>query len=109
MHIEIHTCQCANCQQNADHPDQLLHHQINLLLSRLDEQQRRWYVALESIKLGRGGAELMNKITGMDHKTIRRGRQEFQMEMKGRPMERIRLEGGGRQKVEKKRLKSSGS
>ena len=31
------------------------HRQMNLLLSRLDEQQRRWYAAVESAKLGHGG------------------------------------------------------
>jgi len=29
-----------------------LHYQMNLFLSRLDEQQRRWYVALEAKKMG---------------------------------------------------------
>ena len=33
-------------------PDKRLHHQMNLLLSRLDEQQQRWYVALQANKLG---------------------------------------------------------
>ena len=44
----IHRCQCLVCQSLHEHPDQLHHHQINLLLSRLDEQQRRWFVAIES-------------------------------------------------------------
>jgi hypothetical protein len=43
---------------------------MNLLLSRLDEQQRRWYVALEARKLGHGGATLMSQITGMHVETI---------------------------------------
>jgi hypothetical protein len=77
---ETHQCQCVHCQQEESHPDQLHHRQINLLMSRLSEQQRRWYVALESIKIGRGGIELMNQITGMDQKTIRRGRKEFETE-----------------------------
>ena len=102
MSSEIHQCQCAHCQQEESHPDQLHHRQINLLMSRLNEQQRRWYVALESIKIGRGGIELMNQITGMDQKTIRRGRKEFETELKERPMDRIRVEGGGRQTVKKK-------
>jgi hypothetical protein len=36
-----HVCQCANCQSSGEHPDKKLHQQMNLLLSRLDEQQRR--------------------------------------------------------------------
>ncbi|MBV9577288.1 MAG: hypothetical protein JO057_01725 [Chloroflexi bacterium] len=30
------------------------HRQMNLLLSRLDEQQRRWYLSVESERLGWG-------------------------------------------------------
>jgi hypothetical protein len=44
---EIYQCQCAHCQQPGDHSDKEIHRQMNLLLSRLDEQQRRWYVALD--------------------------------------------------------------
>ncbi len=66
----IHLCPCPNCRQSDDHPDKKLHHQMNLLLSRLDEQQRRWYVALEARKLGHGGATLMSQITGMHVETI---------------------------------------
>ena len=102
MNIDIHHCQCPHCQQENEHPDQLYHHQINLLISRMDEQQRRWFVGFESSKLGYGGIELMHQITGMDHKTIRRGRKELEEEMKKRPKERIRLQGGGRNRVEKK-------
>jgi len=104
MNIHIHDCQCPHCQQENEHPDQLYHHQINLLISRLDEQQRRWFVAFESLKLGHGGIELMHQITGMDQKTIRRGREELEKELAGRPRDRIRLQGGGRNRVEKKHL-----
>ena len=102
MSNEIHQCQCSHCKQEESHPDQLHHRQINLLMSNLNEQQRRWYVALESIKIGRGGIKLISQITGMDRKTIRRGRKEFETELKERPMDRIRLEGGGRPTVKKK-------
>jgi hypothetical protein len=75
---------------------------MNLLLSRLDEQQRRWYVALEAKKLGHGGATLMSQITGMHVDTIRRGRRELDGELQDRPTERVRLSGGGRPPIEKK-------
>ena len=52
------------------HPDQVLHRQMNLLLSRLDEQQRRWYVAVEADRIGPQGDQLLSQITGMDAKTI---------------------------------------
>ena len=76
---------------------------MNLLISRLDEQQRRWYAALESTRLGHGGDEQMARITGLDPKTIRRGRRELASDLRERPAERIRLPGAGRPRVEKKR------
>jgi hypothetical protein len=75
---------------------------MNLFLSRLDEQQRRWYVALEAKKRGRGGPTLMSEITGMDVGTIRRGRDELANELADRPVDRVRQPGGGRPAVEKK-------
>lgn len=97
----VHQCKCPNCQQPGEHPDKELHHQMNLLLSRLDEQQRRWYVALEAKKLGRGGMTVMSQITGMSMDTIRRGRDELTEELAGRPVDGVRLPGGGRSPVEK--------
>jgi hypothetical protein len=97
----VHQCKCANCEQAEDHPDKELHHAMNLLISRLDEQQRRWYVAVEAKKLGHGGARLMSQITGMSVDTIRRGRDELNDELSNRPADRVRLPGGGRPRVEK--------
>lgn len=104
---EIHQCQCSDCRQSGDHPNKLLHHQMNLLLSRLDEQQRRWYVALEANKLGHGGDAYMSLVTGLHVQTIRRGREELDAELASRPAERVRLPGGGRMLVEKKLPPSS--
>jgi hypothetical protein len=98
----VRECQCADCVGAADHPNKLLHHQMNLFLSRLDEQQRRWYVALESKKMGHGGDRLLSQITGLDVETIRRGRRELEGELTERPSVHIRLAGGGQPSVEKK-------
>lgn len=99
---EVHRCECPHCQQEMPHPDQELHRQMNLLLSRLDEQQRRWYVAVESQREGAGGDRLLAQITGLDEKTIRRGRQELAGELAERPKQRVRLPGAGRPRAEKK-------
>ena len=99
---EIHECQCHRCQQTQWHRDRDLHAGMNLLLSRLDEQQRRWYVALESTRVGYGGDRQLSRITGMNVETIRRGREELAEGLQGRPADRARLPGGGRQPVEKK-------
>ena len=82
---KIHDCECPICRQEGDHRDKKLHRQMNVFLSRLDEQQRRWYVAIESIRLGHGGEVLMSQISGMDEKTIRQGSAEMAEELEGRP------------------------
>lgn len=95
-------CRCPDCVTEGDHPNKELHRQMNLLLSRLDEQQRRWYVAVESKRLGHGGDRLMSLITGMNVATIRRGRRELQVVLKNMPQDRVRRKGAGRPVVEKK-------
>ena len=71
-------------------------------MSRLDEQQRRWYAALEAKRLGHGGMRLISQITGLDVNTIRRGRRELGENLQGRPIGRVRVPGGGRKPLEKK-------
>ena len=95
-------CQCDACLQPGKHPEKALHARMNLLLSRLDEQQRRWYVAVESSRVGHGGDRRLSRITGMNVETIRRGRREMDGSPRGRPTDRVRLPGGGRPPAEKK-------
>jgi hypothetical protein len=71
------------------------------------DEQRRWYVALESMKIGHGGDMLLSRITGINVETIRRGRREMEDDLKDQPAGRIRAEGGGRPPVEKKTPPSS--
>lgn len=98
----IYRCQCSVCRRSHSHPDKQLHHRMNLLISRMDEQQRRWYVASESMRVGHGGDTLLAEITGLHPDTIRKGRRELEEDLLGRPLERVRVEGGGRPPVEKK-------
>ena len=102
MRTEIYECQCAVCLAGKDRAVCQQHHQMNVFLRRLDEQQRRWYVALESNKVGHGGDTLLAQMTGMDVETIRRGRREIDDDLQSRPVDRIRAQGGGRPAVEKK-------
>ena len=74
---EVHICQCPECLGGNTSASQKRHQQMNLLLSRLDEQQRRWYAAVEADKVGHGGIRLLTLITGLDEKTIVRGREEM--------------------------------
>jgi hypothetical protein len=105
--ITIHQCQCPACVGGAEHPDRDLHHTINLVLSRLNEQQRRWLAALESQKIGHGGDKLLSEITGLHPDTIRRGREELAADLRDRPTDRIRKPGGGRPPLSKKTRDSS--
>jgi hypothetical protein len=98
----IQQCQCPDCLSARDHPAKEVHRLMNLLLSRLDEDHRRWYVALESLKLGRGGDRQMARITGLNVETIRRGRRELAASLAGYPAERIRRRGAGRPPLKKK-------
>ena len=98
----VHECECETCRRPQPHPDQEHHRRMNLFLSRLDEQQRRWYVALEAERIGHGGERLLAQITGLDEKTIRRGLKELAAGLADRPVDRVRLAGGGRPQSEKK-------
>ena len=99
---EVHQCECGDCRQNGGQAKQQLHRRMNLLFSRLDEQQRRWYAAVESARIGHGGDELISQIIGLDVKTIRRGRAELEEEFADRPTEGVRTSGAGRPLAEKK-------
>ena len=92
----VHHCACVRCLQPEDHPDKRLHHQLNLLLSHLSEQQKRWVAAYESKRLGWGGPTLVSLITGLSRVRIRRGQRELDAELHGRPSDRARVPGGGR-------------
>jgi hypothetical protein len=72
-----------------------------LFYSLLDEQQRRLYAGLESLKLGRGGDRVLAEFLGLDPHTVAKGRQELLQQEVQR--ERVRQAGAGRKPLEKKR------
>ena len=47
---------------------------LRVFLSTLNEKQRRLYAGFESLKLGRGGDARVARITGLNVKTVARGR-----------------------------------
>lgn len=96
----IHQCQCLECQEGNE-TIQAQHEQVNLLMSRLNEQQRRWLAGLEAKRLGHGGIRRIHEVTGLDINTIRRGRRELDSGLDQCPVERVRVSGGGRKRVEK--------
>ena len=76
---------------------------ILLFYSLLDEQQRRLYAGLESLKLGRGGDRQLAGFLDLDPHTVARGRQ--QLLAQDVEVDRARRTGAGRKPVEKKRPK----
>ena len=102
MARKIHECQCKGCEAGGDATTQAKHRQINVLLSKLNEVHRRWYAGTLSQQPGGPSDRELIKITGMDAKTIRRGRRELDDGTPERLGTRQRPVGGGRPKAEKK-------
>ena len=62
----------------------------------MEENLRRWLIALLSLQLGHGGLRRLSELTGMDEKTIRTGRRELANELEDCPFARRRRPGAGR-------------
>lgn len=76
---------------------------ILLFYATLDEQQRRLFAGLESMRAGFGGDRRIAEFLDLDPHTVSRGRQ--QLLDRDILMDRARRQGGGRLQQEKKRLK----
>ena len=98
----VHACECNVCQQQSDPEIVQYHRQINLFRSRLNEPQRRWYVAVLSQNPDAPSDGALARLTGLDEKTIWWGRQELANDLLNVPVDRQRAEGGGRPTAEKK-------
>ena len=100
----LHECECSICEKLTNAEIIRYHRQINLLLSRLAEPQRRWYAGVLSQEPESASDAQLSLITGIDEKTIRRGRQEMEDDLLNVPLDRQRQVGGGRLLSEKKIL-----
>jgi hypothetical protein len=98
----VHRCACEAGQAGSDPELARHHHHINLLLSRMTEPQRRWYVATLADDPRAPSMSALARITGLDRKTIQLGRQELVTELVDQPPTRQRRPGGGRPRAEKK-------
>ena len=78
--------------------DKKLVEKINSFLPILNEEQKRIYLATESIYLGRGGKAKIERLIGVSHNTINKGLKELRVDAPIVPVKRIRKEGGGRKK-----------
>jgi hypothetical protein len=99
---KVHQCKCEICKTGLDSETIQLHRQMNVLLSQLNEPQRRWLAGFLSQKPESPSDRQLARITGIDEKTIRRGRRELEAELTDVPQDRQRRAGGGRLPAEKK-------
>jgi len=76
---------------------------IILFVSLLDEQQRRLWAGLESLRFGHGGDQVIAALLGIDPHTVARGRQ--QLLARDAQLQLVRKSGAGRPAI-KKRLRS---
>jgi hypothetical protein len=104
--LAVHACQCPECLSGKEHAQRDVHYQMNLLVSRLDEQQRRWFAALLAKQIGHGGDRHVALVLGVHVDTIRRGREELDADLADRPTDRVRNPGAGRPPVKKKTPRS---
>jgi hypothetical protein len=98
----VHSCACSICQAASDSEVLRRHQQINLLLSRLTEPQRRWYVGFLAQEPDSPGERQLALITGLSRNTIRHGRRELAAGLADLPPTRQRRSGAGRPAAEKK-------
>lgn len=80
---------------------------VPLVLSELDEKQRRWVAGLLSEALGKGGTKQVAELSGLDPKTIRQGRIDLNNQLADYPKTRVRRVGAGRPPAKKTTLNSS--
>jgi len=87
--------------QVEDQAQQRIRAAIVLFYSLLDEQQRRLFAGLESLKCGHGGDRQLAELLGLHEETVARGRRQL---LENRVLTQgARRAGAGRPTVEKKR------
>ena len=99
----IRRCRCRGCRSHRDRDLVAYHRAINRVMTELDERSRRLFAGIVARQRGYGGIQLVAEITGLSRVTIRRGVRESE---RGQAIssDRVRRPGGGRKRVEKKRL-----
>ena len=100
--VEIHQCACRVCAEGIDAEVVQRHKNLNFVLAYSSEHQRRLTVGMLSQQVGGPSDLALAQITGLDPKTIRRGRRELASAVADLPPGCQRHAGGGRPLPEKK-------
>ena len=99
----IRRCRCPGCRSRSDADLVAYHRAINRVMAELDERSRRLFAGIVARQGGHGGIQEVVEITGLSRMTIRRGLRESER-AQAESSDRVRRPGGGRKRVEKKRL-----
>ena len=79
-----------------DMREKALREKFAVMLSLMNERQRRILAAVEARGYGRGGVQAVARASGMSRQTIYRGLEDLEA---GAPSERVRATGGGRKRL----------
>jgi hypothetical protein len=102
---QVRECPCEECQKDPTGKIATNHRHLNFMMNVLNERDRRLVAGYQSELLGYGGDKTIAEITGLDVKTIRKGREEISTQTVPKT---VRQPGGGRAS-KKKDVNSSGS
>jgi hypothetical protein len=91
-----HQLLIRQAEEAADEPTDEVKAALLILWSVLDEKSRRLFAGFESLRAGYGGDAQIAELLGLDPHTVAKGRREL-LE-RDVELERVRREGGGRQK-----------
>lgn len=100
---QIHRCGCRECRSRSDTELRAYHRAINRVMAELDERSRRLFAGILARQRGHGGIQEVAEVTGLSRMTIRRGWRESERGQ-AEAADRVRRPGGGRKRIEKKRL-----
>jgi len=84
--------------------EEIIARKFQMLRHEWNERQKRLWAAGEAICLGHGGVSMVARATGLSRPTIHLGIRELNNNER-LPENRVRREGGGRQKVTEKQPK----
>ena len=99
----VYSCQCCDCREHPRGRVAAQHRAINRLLSISNERLRRLLAGFLADQLGYGGVSRVACITGLDRRTITRGRSELHAPDDSGTRHvgsRVRRSGGGRKRAE---------
>jgi hypothetical protein len=103
---KVHRCECPLCREHPRGGVAAEHRAINRLLAISNERVRRLLAGFLAEQIGRGGTLRLALITGLDRKTIAKGRRELHendlatVSGTGSLSTRVRRPGAGRKRVE---------